>query len=79
MSQQSEAKEAQNYRKQPRSCANCAHFSSEMVSRKPAWASSNYMVTEEKNLRCGLGSFKVQKTASCDRFTVKPSAEQAAA
>lgn len=78
MSQQSEAKAAQNYRKQPMSCANCVHFSSEMVSRKPTWASSNYMITEEKNLRCGLGNFKVQKTASCDRFTAKPVVDQAA-
>jgi hypothetical protein len=72
MSKQSEAKEAQNYRKQSMSCMNCAQFSSEMVGRKPKWASSpNYVITEEKNLRCGLGDFKVQKTGSCDRFSAK--------
>jgi hypothetical protein len=71
MSKQSEAKENQNYRKQPMCCQHCAHFSSEFKDRRPAWSSSNYVITEEKNIRCNLGGFAVQKTASCDKFEAK--------
>lgn len=68
MSKQSEAKESQNYRRKPMCCQHCKHFSSDMVDRRPSWASSNYVITEEKNIRCTLGGFKVQKTGVCDKF-----------
>jgi hypothetical protein len=71
MSKQSENKDAQGYRKQSMSCQHCKHFSSEFKDRRPTWASSNYVITEEKNIRCNLGGFAVQKTASCDKFERK--------
>lgn len=75
MSKQSEAKEAQGYLKQSMSCQHCKHFSSEFIDRNPTWASSSYIITEEKSIRCMLGGFSVQKTASCDKFERKtPSA-----
>jgi hypothetical protein len=69
MSKQSEAKEAQNYRKQPMCCQCCAHFSMDRVKVKKTWLTNP--VLEDKNLRCGVGGFAVQKTASCDRFELK--------
>jgi hypothetical protein len=69
MSKQSEAKESQNYRKKPMCCQHCTHFSSEFRDRRPEWAiSKSYVITEEKNIRCTLGGFAVQKMASCDKF-----------
>jgi hypothetical protein len=44
-------------------CSNCRHFASEEV-RKPGYGESFY--TEERNLRCSIGEFKVMKTATCD-------------
>lgn len=76
MSKQSEAKASQNYRKQPMCCQRCAHFSSDLTTRHPEWASPGYLVHEEKNIRCNLGGFAVQKTASCDKFSAKSVALQ---
>jgi hypothetical protein len=76
MSKQSEAKEAQGYRRSAMSCQHCMHFSSEMVSRNPRWASANYVITEEKNIRCTLGGFKVQKTGSCNKYAAKDAKSQ---
>lgn len=65
MSKQAEAKTRQVYRAKPvnRMCSNCRHFTSEEV-RKPGYGESFY--TEERNLRCSIGEFKVMKTATCD-------------
>jgi hypothetical protein len=66
MSKQSEAKEAQNCRKQPLCCQYCNHFSLDYIEVKKTWLIKPVMT--EKNLRCTLGGFAVNKTASCDRF-----------
>jgi hypothetical protein len=60
MSKQSEAKEKQGYTR-IKNCGNCSHFTCDV--EKSGW-NSQYMT--EKNLRCGVGGFKVHKTAVCD-------------
>jgi hypothetical protein len=69
MSKQSEAKDSQNYRKQPMCCQCCTHFSMDRVEVKKSWLINP--VIEDKNIRCNLGGFSVQKTASCDKFAAK--------
>lgn len=73
MSKQSDAKDAQNYRREPMCCKNCEYFSSDLIDRKPKWA-TKYVITEEKNIRCMIGGFKVQKMGSCDNFVAKATA-----
>jgi len=65
MSKQADAKIAQGYRPKPvhPMCSNCRHFNSDTV-RKPGWGDSWY--EEEKNLRCGIGEFKVMKMGICN-------------
>ena len=60
MSKQSEAKDNQGYKKTSNQCGNCKHFTSKL--EKAAWG-NHY---NEKELRCDLGGFKVNKTASCN-------------
>jgi hypothetical protein len=69
MSKVSKAKETQNYRKQPNCCQHCKHFSAEMTETKYEW--SSYIHTTQKNLRCTVGGFAVQKMAVCDKFEIK--------
>jgi len=62
MSKQSDAKAEQNYTRELKTCSNCKHFTYE--TEKSGW---NNSYTIEKNLRCGIGGFKVHKTATCDK------------
>lgn len=64
MSKQSEAKEAQGYTKTPVNCASCKNFTSKL--EKASWG-NHY---NEKGLRCTIGEFKVNKTASCNLHEV---------
>lgn len=79
MSKVFEAKEKQGYSEEkPAGCAGCTHFRLDRVL--PKWmeggydhrTSAPYTVEThgvEKNLHCGLGGFKVKKTAVCKEFT----------
>lgn len=71
MSKQSEAKEAQGYidKPVPRTCANCKQYKSKIRRIHGVW--SSLMEERESELRCGLGGFKVKKTAACNRFEQK--------
>jgi hypothetical protein len=66
MSKQSEAKAAQHYNREPVNCGNCRHFEFDEITHKGAFGGGTYV--EQKSLRCGIGRFKVHKTASCVRF-----------
>lgn len=57
-----QAKQQQGWQKTPKTCVNCKHFSSEKQDIKGVYG--NY--TEEKNLRCTIGGFKVGKSNVCD-------------
>lgn len=60
-SKQQTAKEAQNYTKTQNNCGNCKHFKFETEILR-----GGYVL--ERNLRCGIGGFKVHKTARCDKW-----------
>jgi hypothetical protein len=61
MSKQSVAKENQGYTKTPKKCSDCKHF------RFKAEATGRYNTyTIKRELRCGIGGFKVNKTATCN-------------
>ena len=62
-SKQQIAKEAQNYTKTPNNCGNCKHFEFDTKTFR-----NGYVL--EKNLRCGIGGFKVNKTARCDNWAL---------
>jgi hypothetical protein len=72
MSKQSEAKEAQGWVKKPLTCKQCKHRTSKM--EWPAWMLEpgweDYLTDDrhkvEKEIRCGLGGFKVGNGAACD-------------
>ena len=67
MSKQSEAKKEQNYRESPDSCANCAHYESQVVEKSyDSWNGPRTWL-EEKVKRCAIGGFAVKKMAVCDR------------
>lgn len=73
MSKQSEAKAAQGYVEKPvpRTCTNCANLRFDM--QLPAWMQKDPGVwgdqyKHEANHRCGIGGFKVKKTATCSRW-----------
>ena len=68
MSKQADAKTAQNYQAKPvwPECRICAHFQSDKTHTRAAFGGAIY--TEEKNLRCGRGGFKVAKLGTCDDF-----------
>lgn len=61
MSKQSSAKEQQGYTRTIAYCGNCKHFKSDIEKEIGRFGES----TTEKNLRCGIGGFKVHKTATC--------------
>jgi hypothetical protein len=67
MSKQSEARAAQNWRKEPDTCARCAHFRFDVETYPDYW-DKNKTWTRDKNLRCGIGGFKTGKSNLCDRF-----------
>jgi hypothetical protein len=70
MSKQSEAKESQGYTRTLKMCSNCAWYESDLTPVEN-WAGQVYH--DEKNIRCGLGGFKVHKTATCSRHKEKVS------
>lgn len=67
LSPQALAKIAQGYRDKPNTCSNCRHFQKDVVQKEyKAWDGLRTW-EEDKNLRCGLGGFKVKKTTTCDK------------
>ena len=72
MSKQSEAKTAQNYRKEPNRCGNCAYYKCDTITKvynrggvyETSW-------TEDKNKRCTIGGFAVSINCVCDHWTKK--------
>ena len=70
MSKQSDAKVAQGYQENPLipTCSNCEHYTSEIKEIKSTF-SINKTWKEEKNIRCGIGQFKIKKTAICNKWT----------
>jgi hypothetical protein len=66
MSKQSVAKEEQGYTRIPNTCGNCSSFTCD--SEQSKWASGSVI---ERNLRCGIGGFKVNKTATCRKLVNK--------
>lgn len=69
MSKQSEAKASQNYRRELDQCQDCTKFCVDVIEEKSKWSDQVYKT--EKNMRCGIGGFKVHKTAVCDQFKRK--------
>lgn len=67
MNKQSDAKAAQNWRKESDTCARCSHFKCDIESYPDYWDKSKTH-TKEKNLRCGIGGFKIGKSNTCDLF-----------
>ena len=75
MSKQSEAKEKMGYMKKavpcwvhrtsPRTCCNCAYFRMEVKLTK---TTSGGECSEEMNLICSVGGFKVEGMATCNAF-----------
>jgi hypothetical protein len=67
MSKQRTNKEIQGYKAKPTFplCSNCQHFKSEFESV------GNYAYQKEVNIRCGLGGFKVGKSANCAKHEFK--------
>jgi hypothetical protein len=64
MSKQREAKAEQGYTKQSPNCSGCQHYSSNVSCHKRY----GYESRIEKNIRCDLGGFAINKTAYCDKF-----------
>ena len=63
MSKQSEAKSRQGYTKTLNNCGNCRRFTCD--KGLSTWGKD--FVTE-RNLRCSIGGFKVNKTATCGEW-----------
>ena len=63
------AKLEQGYIEKPLSvcCGACKHYQSKMTVRLATFSSW----TDETERRCGMGGFKVKKTARCDRFEAR--------
>lgn len=72
MSKQSDAKAAQNYRREPDNCSACKHFVCDIEEYPDYWDKTK-ILTKQKNLRCGIGGFKIHLTAVCDQFSRKES------
>jgi hypothetical protein len=66
MSKQSDAKIRQGYQATPvkKICSTCKHYESDMKIA----VFLGYPYTEEKEKRCGLGGFAVNKTATCNEY-----------
>lgn len=87
-SKQAEAKEAQGYTTAANNCGNCANMTSERAL--PAWIvreneersrvgmrpHSVEIFGVEKNLRCGIGGFAINKTATCAKHMPKSAGEK---
>lgn len=71
MSKQSEAKASQGYRDAPNCCQNCQNFTKDVVDKQYRAFSGLQTWTEDKNLRCSIGAFKVNKMSVCDLFEIK--------
>lgn len=67
ISPQAAAKAAQGFvaKPVPNSCSNCQHFTMDRTRRTYQTWNGVQEWTEEKNLRCSLGGFKVGKTSIC--------------
>lgn len=64
MSKQDDAKNKQQFKKKPcwPVCGNCSHFTFDVI-KENGWGDRMY--SSDKNLRCSLGGFKVDKTDTC--------------
>ena len=86
MSKQSQAKEAQGYTTESKSCAICSHRQCKV--ELPAWMQRyNAVAVEQKRpipypmadygreseQRCGIGGFAIKKTATCDKWAARES------
>lgn len=73
MSKQADAKVAQGFRRKPGwpVCANCSNFKFDHVLE----FNGLYNLYVDKNLRCGIGGFKVGKTDTCLKHTPMESKE----
>ncbi|MDO7934424.1 hypothetical protein Q6A26_20345 [Xanthomonas euvesicatoria pv. eucalypti] len=74
MSKQTKAKSSQGWTKKPTLpiCMNCVHFRKEVVDKTYAGFSGDYHWSGDKKMRCSLGDFATQKTASCGRYAERP-------
>lgn len=63
-SKQEKAKQAQDYRKDPMQCSNCENFEFEIEKNQ-------FGYIEQKKLRCGIGGFKVLRSAVCGLWEQK--------
>ena len=54
---------------QERACLTCEHFQMDIVDSAPDWLGRTWPM--EKNLRCGIGGFKVKKLSVCNLYTPK--------
>lgn len=69
ISPQAQAKLDQGYTRTPHTCAQCEHYSSEIIVKKSNWGGPPHNI--EANLRCGVGKFKIHKTAHCNQWRLK--------
>jgi len=67
ISKQETAKINQSYRKEPMQCSNCKHF--EFETENVVNDFRTFQI--KKKFRCGIGGFKVLKTAVCARWEWK--------
>lgn len=77
MSKQSEAKAAQNYRKTPNTCSNCAHYECKVVEKTYNHWSGMSIWEEQRCKTCSLGGFAVLKTATCDSHSMRDAIDAA--
>lgn len=63
-SKQEQAKQDQGYTKELKKCSNCKHFEFEVEVHR-------FGFEEKKKLRCGIGGFKVMKSAVCGLWEQK--------
>lgn len=72
MSKQSEAKLAQGYRKKPDTCSNCKHLLFRVTQKTyEQWDGTVLTWNEQKNIRCAVGNFAVNKTSTCRIHVLK--------
>jgi hypothetical protein len=67
MSKQSESKVKQGYRPIPKTCSNCAHFTSKLTTLGEVYGG----YSKESHLRCSVGGFKVKKMGTCNEWRKK--------
>lgn len=73
MSKQSDAKASQGYVAKfvPNTCSKCEHFEFDHVQTHPPTSYQPEGWFADKNMRCGIGGFKVMKTGACAKFEGK--------